>query len=101
VIAAGLVVGNVATATTASAATTLRADLYRLRMCESGDHYRLNTGNGYYGAYQFSLATWHGLGYNGRPDRARHVTQDAAAKRLHSREGWRAWPSCARAEHLR
>ena len=101
VIAAGLVVGNVATAATASAAGTLTSDLYRLRLCESGNNYRLATGNGYFGAYQFSAATWHGLGYAGRPDRARRVTQDAAARRLHSREGWRAWPSCARTERLR
>jgi hypothetical protein len=100
-MAAGLIVGNVATAATASAATTLGADFYKLRLCESGDRYGLNTGNGYFGAYQFSLATWRGLGYQGRPDRARHITQDAAARRLHSREGWRAWPSCARTEHLR
>lgn len=32
--------------------------LYKLRMCESGGNYSINTGNGYYGAYQFSKATW-------------------------------------------
>ena len=36
-----------------------------LRQCESGGNYADNTGNGYYGAYQFSLATWHGLGFPG------------------------------------
>lgn len=32
--------------------------LYKLRMCESGGNYSINTGNGYYGAYQFSAPTW-------------------------------------------
>jgi hypothetical protein len=32
-----------------------------LRMCESGGNYRDNTGNGYYGAYQFSAGTWDSL----------------------------------------
>ncbi len=29
-----------------------------LRTCESGGNYQTNTGNGYYGAYQFSASTW-------------------------------------------
>lgn len=29
-----------------------------LRMCESGGNYQINTGNGYFGAYQFSEQTW-------------------------------------------
>jgi hypothetical protein len=32
--------------------------LYKLRMCESHGNYQTNTGNGYYGAYQFSTSTW-------------------------------------------
>jgi hypothetical protein len=32
--------------------------LYTLRMCESGGNYQEDTGNGFYGAYQFTLATW-------------------------------------------
>jgi resuscitation-promoting factor RpfA len=79
----------------------MKAELHRLRMCESGNNYHLNTGNGYYGAYQFSSGTWRGLGFRGRADQARSVTQNRAAMKLHSESGWRAWPSCARAEHLR
>ena len=30
-------------------------DWYQLRMCESTNRYDINTGNGYYGAYQFDL----------------------------------------------
>ena len=36
--------------------------LLRLRTCESSGNYQTNTGNGYYGAYQFSQATWNSLG---------------------------------------
>ncbi len=34
-----------------------------LRQCESGGNYSINTGNGYYGAYQFSSGTW--MAYDG------------------------------------
>src|SRR5947209_1954760 len=42
----------------------------RLRACESGGAYNRNSGNGYYGAYQFSASTWHRLGYAGMPHQA-------------------------------
>lgn len=32
--------------------------LKTLRDCESGGNYQINTGDGYYGAYQFSEPTW-------------------------------------------
>lgn len=32
--------------------------LSKLRQCESGGNYRTNTGNGFYGAYQFTQSTW-------------------------------------------
>lgn len=32
--------------------------LLTLRNCEAGGNYQTNTGNGYYGAYQFSASTW-------------------------------------------
>src|SRR5438874_9583367 len=35
----------------------------RLRRCESGGRYDINTGNGFHGAYQFVPSTWRGLGY--------------------------------------
>ncbi|OGL26216.1 hypothetical protein A3E49_03055 [Candidatus Saccharibacteria bacterium RIFCSPHIGHO2_12_FULL_49_19] len=40
---------------------TLESWLYKLRMCESHGNYQANTGNGYYGAYQFSASTWNSL----------------------------------------
>jgi peptidoglycan hydrolase CwlO-like protein len=73
----------------------------QLRECESGDNYRENTGNGYYGAYQFSQQTWSGLGLASRPDLASPQTQDAAAIRLQAEVGWGAWPACSVAIGLR
>jgi peptidoglycan hydrolase CwlO-like protein len=69
----------------------------RLRECESGDNYQENTGNGYYGAYQFSQQTWTDLGYPGRPDLEPPAMQDAAAMQLQRQSGWGQWPACAAA----
>jgi hypothetical protein len=71
-------------------------DFARLRQCESGDNYRANTGNGYYGAYQFDLRTWQGRGYAGLPSNASPATQDKAAHELQADRGWSPWPTCAR-----
>jgi hypothetical protein len=68
---------------------------YELRMCESGDNYSINTGNGYYGAYQFSLATWYGLGFSGLPSDAPPAVQDRAAQELQAEAGWGQWPACS------
>lgn len=67
-----------------------------LRNCESGGNYADDTGNGYYGAYQFSPGTWHSLGYVGLPSEAAPQTQDEAAHALQARSGWGQWPACAR-----
>lgn len=67
-----------------------------LRQCESSGNYADNTGNGYYGAYQFSEATWQSLGLSGLPSDAPPSVQDAAAQRLQARSGWGQWPVCAR-----
>jgi hypothetical protein len=69
----------------------------QLRECESGDNYQANTGNGFYGAYQFSEATWQNLGYPGRPDLEPSGMQDQAAVRLQAQAGWGQWPACAAA----
>ncbi|HVB93198.1 MAG TPA: transglycosylase family protein [Acidimicrobiales bacterium] len=66
-----------------------------LRECESGDNYSDNTGNGYYGAYQFSLQTWQGLGYSGLPSDASPSLQDQAAEQLQAQSGWGQWPACS------
>jgi len=66
-----------------------------LRNCESGGNYSADTGNGYYGAYQFALTTWRGLRLSGLPSSASAATQDAAAVRLEKLEGWHPWPNCS------
>lgn len=66
-----------------------------LRECESSDDYQEDSGNGYYGAYQFSLSTWLGLGYGGLPSNAPPSVQDQAAQRLQARSGWGQWPVCS------
>jgi hypothetical protein len=47
-------------------------------MCESGGNYAINTGNGFYGAYQFTISTWNywKTGY-ARADLAPPAVQDA------------------------
>jgi Transglycosylase-like domain len=68
----------------------------RLRQCESGGRYAVNTGNGFYGAYQFHPRTWRNLGYPGLPHEAPPEMQDEAARRLQARSGWGQWPVCSR-----
>jgi hypothetical protein len=68
----------------------------RLRGCESGGQYSTNTGNGFYGAYQFHPRTWRTLGYPGLPHQAPPEMQDEAARRLQARSGWGQWPVCSR-----
>ena len=63
--------------------------------CESGGNYWINTGNGYYGAYQFSLSTWQSLGYGGYPHEASPAVQDQAARELQALYGWSQWPGCS------
>ncbi|HSK38652.1 MAG TPA: transglycosylase family protein [Arenibaculum sp.] len=73
----------------------------RLRQCESGGNYRINTGNGFYGAYQFHPRTWRGLGFPGLPHQAPPEMQDEAARKLQARSGWGQWPACSRRLGLR
>ena len=70
-----------------------------LRQCEASGNYLVNTGNGYYGAYQFDQSTWESVGGSGRPHWAEPVVQDARARLLFARRGWQPWPICGR--HLR
>lgn len=85
--------GLVATAVPAHAATA--DDFTKLRMCESGGNYSINTGNGFYGGYQFDAGTWHGLGYSGLPSDAPPALQDQAAYKLYNSRGWSPWPACS------
>ena len=67
---------------------------YQLRMCESTNNYSINTGNGYYGAYQFNLSTWQSVGGTGYPHQASPQEQDARALALYHDRGWQPW-TCA------
>lgn len=67
-----------------------------LRDCESGGNYGADTGNGYYGAYQFTLSSWRDLGLGGLPSQAPPAVQDRAAQELQARRGWGQWPACSR-----
>ncbi|MET3808568.1 hypothetical protein ABIB25_005597 [Nakamurella sp. UYEF19] len=69
-------------------------DWQKLRNCESGGNYAINTGNGYYGAYQFDLGTWRSVGGSGLPSDASPATQDALAYKLWQQRGWSPW-ACA------
>lgn len=93
-IGAALIGAELLGAGPASAASP--SDFARLRQCESGGNYSINTGNGFYGAYQFDLGTWAGLGYSGLPSNASPATQDAAAAELQAQRGWAPWPACSR-----
>ena len=66
-----------------------------LRQCESGGDYTTDTGNGFYGAYQFDAQTWHSLGLSGLPSQAAPGTQDSAAQSLQAQRGWEPWPACS------
>jgi hypothetical protein len=76
-----------------------RAFLAKLRACEAGgqpDPYRTNTGNGFYGAYQFTVSSWYAVGGRGMPQNATPAEQDYRAVRLLHLQGPGAWPVCSR-----
>ena len=66
--------------------------LARLRSCEGG--YTSNTGNGYYGAYQFDKRTWGGFGGYSVASDAPPSVQDEKAWQTYKARGWQPWPSC-------
>lgn len=69
-------------------------DWAALRLCEASGNYAINTGNGYYGAYQFNLTTWQTVGGQGYPHEASPAEQDYRALRLYRQRGWAPWPGC-------
>ena len=66
-----------------------------LAQCESGGNPATNTGNGYYGLYQFSASTWRSMGGTGLPSEASAEEQTMRAQMLQQRSGWGQWPSCS------
>ena len=65
-----------------------------IAQCESGGNPSINTGNGYYGMYQFSLPTWRSVGGSGLPSDASVEEQTMRARMLQQRSGWGQW-GCA------
>lgn len=68
--------------------------LSKVRWCESRGNYATNTGNGFFGAYQFTLSSWFAVRGRGYPHNAAPVEQDYRAVRLLWRQGRGAWPVC-------
>ncbi|HUR76787.1 MAG TPA: transglycosylase family protein, partial [Acidimicrobiales bacterium] len=74
----------------------------RLSWCEAGGRPDAVSRSGrYFGAFQFSLATWHSMGMPGSPVDFPYEVQLDTAKRLQARSGWGQWPVCARRLGLR
>ena len=71
----------------------------QLRQCEAGGAYDRNSGNGFYGAYQFNFSTWQGYAdskwKSKLPYLAPASVQDKAALRLYQARGWQPWPACS------
>lgn len=67
----------------------------RLAACESGGNWHINTGNGYYGGLQFTLATWRGVGGSGYPHQNSKAEQIYRAQILLAQSGWGQWPACS------
>jgi len=74
--------------------STASPALQAIAACESGGNPRTDTGNGFYGKYQFTLATWQGVGGSGNPAQASEAEQDRRAAQLHARAGAGQWPVC-------
>jgi hypothetical protein len=81
---------------TPSVAAPAGGTLSAIRQCESGGNYATNTGNGFYGAYQFTQSTWESVGGSGNPAAASQAEQDRRAAMLYAREGASPWPVCGR-----
>src|SRR4051794_40539303 len=82
------------TAASSSSGGAGGAGLAAIRRCESGGNYSTNTGNGYYGAYQFDQHTWEAAGGSGSPASASPAEQDRAAARWIAAGHRDAWPNC-------
>lgn len=77
------------------------AAIQYLGNCEAGMNPARNSGNGYYGAFQFSYGTWKSMntGYE-RADLAPIEVQEAAVKQLLGRSSiYNQFPGCARKMH--
>jgi hypothetical protein len=64
---------------------------------ESGGDPSTNTGNGYFGLFQFSIASWEAAGGPaGLPSNYSSAEQLQIAENLQAMQGWGAWPITSR-----
>ena len=85
-----------------TAAPVVSGDVWwRLALCESGGNAAANTGNGFYGAFQFMASTWRSVGGTGLPHQHSYEVQRSFAQKLQARSGWGQWPHCSRKLGLR
>ena len=79
----------------AASAPAVSPALHAIASCESGGNPRAISSNGMYrGKYQFSTATWAGVGGKGDPAAASEAEQDKRAAMLYARSGPGQWPVC-------
>jgi hypothetical protein len=88
--------GDLRAAREAAAPSIASPVLEAIAACESGGDPTTNTGNGFYGKYQFTPETWASVGGTGNPAAAPEAEQDARAAALYAREGAAPWPVCGR-----
>jgi len=72
------------------------AYLQAIAACESGGNPSTDTGNGFYGKYQFTQETWQSVGGTGNPAAATEAEQDRRAAQLYAQAGPSQWPVCGR-----
>jgi hypothetical protein len=77
-------------------ASTASPVLEAIAQCESGGNPATDTGNGFYGKYQFTLETWNAVGGSGNPAHASEAEQDRRAAMLYAQAGPSPWPVCGR-----
>ena len=85
-----------ATFSHARASRADRLNWKALARCEAGGNPRAANPAGYYGLYQFTVATWRGVGGHGYPNHASRGEQTLRAKKLFQRAGSSPWPTCGR-----
>jgi hypothetical protein len=76
--------------------TTASPVLEAIAACESGGNPSTDTGNGFYGKYQFTQETWQAVGGTGNPAAAPEAEQDRRAAQLYAQAGPSQWSVCGR-----
>jgi hypothetical protein len=70
--------------------------LEAIAACESGGNPSADTGNGFYGKFQFTMETWQSVGGTGNPAAASEAEQNRRAAMLYAHAGASPWPVCGR-----